>query len=177
MQRLFHLEQPLGLLHRDALDWNPGPHRHDLGDVLVGHLGPFGALLLVPAILELVDLLAELDLAVAQLRRELVLLRRDRRFFLVLNGLEPPRGLLQGRRRGRLLQPDPRRRFVDQVDRLIRKKTVGNVPRGELGRRPKGVVGNLEVVMLFVAVLDPAQDLDRFVDRRLVDLDRLESAL
>ena len=40
VQRLFHLEELLGLLLGEPADRDPGPHRDDLGDVLVGDLGP-----------------------------------------------------------------------------------------------------------------------------------------
>ena len=39
VQRLLHLQQALGFLLGDARDRDAGPHRHDLGDVLVGDLG------------------------------------------------------------------------------------------------------------------------------------------
>ena len=39
VERVLHLQQALRLLLRDARDRDAGPHRHDLGDVLLGHLG------------------------------------------------------------------------------------------------------------------------------------------
>ncbi len=39
VQRLFHLQQPLGLLAREPRHRDASPHRHDLRDVLFGDVG------------------------------------------------------------------------------------------------------------------------------------------
>ena len=39
VERVLHVQQALRLLLRDAGDGDAGPHRHDLGDVLLGDLG------------------------------------------------------------------------------------------------------------------------------------------
>ena len=89
----------------------------------------------------------------------------------------PAQRLLERGRGGRLLQPDAARGLVDQVDRLVGQEAVGDVARAELGRGLDRLVGDLELVVRLVAVLDAAQDLDRLLDRGLLDLDRLEAAL
>ena len=126
---------------------------------------------------QFVDSLAQLQLAVAQLSGELVLLRADGRFLLALHRLEAPDGLLQRRRRSCLLETHPRGRLVDEVDRLVGQEPVGDVASGQLGRGLQRLVGDHQLVVLLVALLDAAQDLDRLLDRRLVDLDGLEASL
>ena len=82
------------------------------------------------------------------------------------------------RRRGRCdAQPDARPGLVDQVDRLVRQEAVGDVAGAELGGGAERLVGDLELVVLLVALADAAQDLDRLLDARLVDHHRLEAAL
>ena len=47
---------------------------------------------------------------------------------------------------------------------------------GELGRRDQGRVLDLDLVVDLVPLLQPAEDRDRVLDRRLADEDRLEPA-
>ncbi len=54
VQRVLHLQQPLGLLLGDARDRDAGPQRHDLGDVLVGHLWRLGGQRGLPVAAQLV---------------------------------------------------------------------------------------------------------------------------
>ena len=51
VERVLHVEQALGLLGADADDRDPGPHAHDLGDVLVGDDRRLLGLVLVPVFL------------------------------------------------------------------------------------------------------------------------------
>ena len=55
VQRVLHVQQPLGLLLGDARDRDAGPHRHDLGDVLFGDLGGVSAWRVLPVAAQLVD--------------------------------------------------------------------------------------------------------------------------
>src|SRR4029079_8717364 len=67
--------------------------------------------------------------------------------------------------------------LVDQVDRLVRQLALRDVtaaePRGGDQRR----VANADAVMDLVLLLEPAQDRDRVIERRLLDHHRLEPAL
>ena len=69
---------------------------------------------------------------------------------------------------------EPGRRLVDQIDRLVRQKTVGDVAvrqgRGGNDRR----VGDPHPVMLLVFLLQPTQDRNRILDGRLGDEHGLE---
>ena len=67
--------------------------------------------------------------------------------------------------------------FVDEVDRLVGQEAVGDVAVGEAHRRLDGVLGDDDVVMRLVFVLDAAQDGDGIVKRGFGDDDGGEAAL
>ena len=73
------------------------------------------------------------------------------------------------------LHLQPRRRLVDEVDRLVGQEAVGDVAVGQRGGRDQRAVGDADAVMLFVLVLEAAQDRDGVLDRRLGHEDRLEA--
>ena len=73
------------------------------------------------------------------------------------------------------LHLQPRRRLVDQVDRLVGQEAVGDVAMRQRRRGDDRGVGDAHAVMLLVLVLQAAQDRDRVLDARLVDEDRLEA--
>ena len=54
------------------------------------------------------------------------------------------------------LHLDPRSGFVDQVDRLVGKETIGDVAMGEFSRRDNRRVGDLDAMMNLVALLQSA---------------------
>ena len=75
------------------------------------------------------------------------------------------------------LDAQPRRGFVDEVDGLVGELAAGDVAIGEhRGGDERGVLDAHAVVHL-VALLQPAQDRDRVLDRRLADVHLLEAAL
>ena len=74
-------------------------------------------------------------------------------------------------------QADPAGGLVDQVDGLVGQVAVGDVADREVRCGVDGVVGDADLVMLLVALADALQDLDRLLERRLVDHDRLEASL
>ena len=73
------------------------------------------------------------------------------------------------------LHPQPARRLVDQVDRLVGQKAVGDVAVGERRGRDDGVVGDGDAVMNLVLLLEAAQDGYRVLDRGLRHVDGLEA--
>ena len=71
----------------------------------------------------------------------------------------------------------PRRRLVDEVDGLVRQEPVRDVAvREHRGRHQRRVL-DPDAVMDLVALLEPAEDRDRVLDRGLVDHDGLEPPL
>src|SRR4030095_7663638 len=69
------------------------------------------------------------------------------------------------------------RRLCDEVDRLVGQEAIGDVAvRERRGRDERGVLDPHAVVDL-AALLEPAQDRDRVLDRRLADEHGLETAL
>ena len=126
---------------------------------------------------QLVDVLAGGRLGLAQRRRLLVLLGVDRRVLLLGDPLEVLlRGAQLGRRRG-VAQAHAARGLVDQVDRLVGQEAVGDVADREVRGGLHRVVGDLDLVVLLVALADALEDLDRLLERRLLDHDRLEAPL
>ena len=73
--------------------------------------------------------------------------------------------------------PQPRRRLVDEVDRLVRQEPVGDVAVGQgRGGDERGVL-DADAVVHLVAFLESAQNGDGGLDGRLVHFHRLETAL
>ncbi len=94
--------------------------------------------------------------------------RRDRRFDLLFGD--------QLAALGRRQQHLGRTGLVDHVDRLVRQLAVGNVAGRQLDGRLDRLVRVAQVVVLFEIGLQALHDLDRIIDRRLVDVDLLEAA-
>ena len=110
VEGLLHVEQALGLLLGDAGDRDAGPHRDDLGDLLLVDRRLVADDLGLPLGAERIDRLAGGRLGLAQRRGLLVFLVVDRRVLLLGDPLEVLLGLAQGGRRRRVAQPDARRR-------------------------------------------------------------------
>ncbi len=143
------------LEHRDA-----GPHRDDVGDLLLADRGALAALAGLPGVLELALLVREAPLLVAQVRGLLELLRLDRGLLLAPRLLDLLLELPVDGRGGHRLDAHARRGLVDQVDRLVGQEAVGDVAVGQLGRRLERLVGDLDLVVRLVAVAQALEDLD-----------------
>ena len=90
---------------------------------------------------------------------------------------DAPVDLVDLDRRGLDLHLQAGGRLVDQVDRLVGQEAVGDVAVGEGCRGDDRGVGDVDSVVVFVALLEPAQDRDRVGHVGLADEDRLEPAL
>src|ERR1035441_2668274 len=177
VQFVLHAHQLLGLGLGQLEDGDAGPHRDDVGDLLLADRGTLAGLARFPCLLELAFLIRELALLVAQGSRLLELLGLDRRLLLAAGGLDFGLQLAVGRRGGHRLDAHPRGGLVDQVDRLVGQEAVGDVAAGQFAGGAQRLVGDLDLVVLLVAVAQAAQDLDGLVDRGLIDGDLLEAAL
>ncbi len=76
-----------------------------------------------------------------------------------------------------MAEADAARRLVDEVDRLVREVAVGDVADRQVDGRLDGLVRDLDLVVLLVALPDPEQDLDGLLEGRLLHHDRLETPL
>src|SRR5581483_1072536 len=177
VQRLLHAEELLRLFLGEAADRDSGPHRDDLGDVLVGHLGTLLRLREDPIGLRLVELVLLRALLLAERRGELVLLRLHGRFLLGDDLVELLLGFLHVGRQRRVAQADAARGLVHEVDGLVRQEAIGDVACRELGRRLHRVVADGDLVVVFVARADAHEDRLRLLDRGLLDHHGLEAAL
>src|SRR3954449_3772881 len=110
------------LEHRDA-----GPHRDDVGDLLLADRGTLSALAGLPGVLQLALAIRELALRVPQRRGLLELLRLDRGLLLAPRRLDLLLELPVHGRGGHRLDAHARRGLVDQVDRLVGQEAVGDV--------------------------------------------------
>ena len=155
------------LEHRDA-----GPHRDDVGDLLLADRRALVlALAALPLLLELALLVGELALLVAQVGGLLELLRLDRGLLGAPRVLDLLLELAVDRRGGHRLDAHARRGLVDEVDGLVGQLAVGDVAVGQLGGRLERLVGDLDLVVALVAVAQALEDLHGLLGRRLVDAD------
>src|SRR5581483_8912321 len=138
---------------------------------------PIDGLAGFPRLLELAFLVRQLALLVAQRRGLLELLRLDRGLLLAPRLLDFVLQLAVRGRGGHRLDAHAGRGLVDQVDRLVGQEAVGDVAGGQFAGRLQGLVGDLHLVVLLVAVAQAREDLDGLVDRRLVHADLLEAPL
>ncbi len=151
-----------GLLH-------PLLHLADLRDVL---------LLLLPVDLHARGLFAQfgdvaLDLVEAFLRGLVMLLGQGLPFDLELDDGAFDLVDLGGHRID--LDAQARGRLVHQVDGLVGKEAIGDVPVRKGGRGHDGSILDAHAVMDFVALLETAQDGDGLFDRRLIGEHGLEA--
>src|ERR1700757_1400434 len=126
---------------------------------------------------ELALALGQPALLVTQVGRLLELLGLDRLLLGPPGLLDLVLELAVDRRRGHRLDPHPGCGLVDEVDRLIRQEPVGDVAVGQVGRRLQRLVGDVDLVVLLVAIAEALQDLDRLLRGRLIDRDLLEAPL
>ncbi len=73
------------------------------------------------------------------------------------------------------LHADARRGLIDQVDGLVRQLAIGDVAVRERGRGHDRRIGDLDLVVHLVALLQAAQYRDRVLHRRLIDQHGLEA--
>ena len=128
---------------------------------------------LVELVLEIAKLLAQLGKAVAA---ELVVLLFQRHFLdFELHDLAADAVKLF--RHGVDLRADLRARLIDKVNGLVGEEPVGDIPVGQRRGGDKGAVVDAHAVVDLVALFQTAENGDRVLDRRLIDLHGLEAAL
>ena len=180
VQELLHLEQSRRLVALEPLDRHAGPHADHLGDIFLGDIWPLGAGRLAAdahLALDLGDPREHALFFVLQVGGQLILLIFDRGLALLAQRLQAAQRIAQRGRGGRAGHAHARRRLVDQVDRLVGQEAVGHIARREMRGGLDRVVGDLELMEIFVAALDAAQNFDRLLFGRLIDHHRLEAPL
>ena len=177
VELFLHAHQLRGLGLGQLEDRDAGPHRDDVGDLLLADRRTLGRLAGLPLLRELALLLRQPTLLVAQVRGLLELLRLDRVLLGAARLLDLVLELAVHGRRGHRLDPHPRRGLVDQVDRLVGQEAVGDVAVGQVGGRLERLVGDVDLVVLLVAVAQALEDLHGLLGRRLIDRDLLEAPL
>ena len=72
------------------------------------------------------------------------------------------------------LNPQPRRRFVDKINSLVRQETIADITMRQRRGADDRAVGNTHAVVHFVAFFEAAKNCDGVFDGRLADIDLLE---
>ncbi len=83
----------------------------------------------------------------------ILLLLQRRLFNLQLH--QPPRDCIQLGGHGIDFGADRRASLIDQIDRLVGQKTVGNITMTQLGRRNQGIILNPHPVIDFETLFQP----------------------
>ena len=169
VQLLLHAQELGRLLLLDRGDGDARPLRHHVVDVALGD-GVRARAAHVPVLADDLEVLALRDLLVPEERAAEALAPVHDHAYLA----RELRRLLQGRR---VTELHPAPRLVEEVDGLVGQEAVGDIAARLVDGGFEGGVLVRDVVELLVAVLDPAQDLDRLLLGRGGDLHRLEAPL
>ena len=172
-----HPQQALGfffgeLEHRDA-----GGGGEHFGDDLLVHLGDDVEIAGFPFLLALRFGCDEFLLFVAQASGLLEVLGVDGGLFIAAHIGDPVVELPQVRRGGHPADAQAGAGLVDEVDGLVRQVPVVDVAVSHGGRCHQCAIGDGDLVVGLVAIPQALENLDGLRERRLVDLDRLETAL
>ena len=177
VQLVFHAQQAVGFLlgeleHRDAR-----PVCEHLGDLVLADLRDLLQVAGLPLLFLLGALLVQLALGLAQAGGLLEVLGVNRRFLLGADLRDAVIDVAQPLRRGHALDAHAGAGLVQEVDCLIRQEAVVDVAVRQACGRLERLVRVGDAVVRLVLVAQAAENLHGVVERRLIDLDRLEAAL
>ncbi len=175
VEGLLHAQQPLALVLRQALDRNARP-AGDYGGNVPFHHGPVLGTALAPPVPFQFHLLPVVFLNVPEFRRRLIVLLRNGGVLVLHQGVDLLFQALHLLGGFLLLHADPGRGLIHQVNGLVRKEAVVDIPGGQGHRRLQGLVGDFQFVVLFIPLPQALQDLQAGLLGRLPHLDRLEAA-
>ena len=177
MERVLHVEQPLGFLFGETMHGNTGPHRQHLSDLIFVDDRRVTLAGRCRLDLELGTIGDEDPLLVPQLGGPLELLGVNR-LPLVRSELgDAVVDVADVRRQVDALEAHPAPRLIDQVDRLVREEPIRDVAVCQIRRIHQGLLGEVHLVVVLVGLTEPFENQNRVGHARLVDLDRLETAL
>ncbi len=172
-----HVHQVGLLVALEGLHGNARPAGHHVLDVLLSHLGEAGVVLLRQLAAVLLELLAELQLPLAQEDGLFEIATQDRLVHLVD---DPVQLLFVGLALGILAagphaQLHPGAGLVQQVDGLVGQEAVGDVAVGQVDRGLHGLLGVAHPVEQLVAAADALDDAQALGLVRGVHRHRLEA--
>ena len=177
MQHILQVEQTFLLAlrhfrHRDAC-----PAGDNRRHVVLRHGQLHLRLALVPRFALLVDFGLQAAFLVAQAGGSFVVLMRDGFLLVRQHFLQRQLLLAHVRRRGVRLNAHARTRLVHQVNRLVGQIAVGNVAVRQGDGGFERLVGDVQLMVLFVPFAQTMQDGECLLGRRFTDMHRLEAAL
>jgi len=175
VQLLLHAQQFGRFPFQHGVDRDAGPAGHHGRDVLcLDHLVQPGRL--APGRVTDLVLPGQLEPLALELGRARIVVGREGRVLVGLERHQPFLDLLERRRYGVQRHAQAGSGFVHQVDGFVRQPPVGDIAVRESGRGHQRLVGEGDLVVLFVAVAHAAQDLDGVIHRGLIHVDRRKPA-
>ena len=146
-------------------------------NVLLVHDDAFFLALRAPIAQERLQFFLRLFFPVAHLRRALEILILDGFFFFAFDLLDFGFERFAFRRARHRADARARTGLIQNVNRLVRQKPVGDVTVGKFHGSLNRLVRELGPVMLLVFVAHTFENRDRILNRRRVHLHRLKTAL
>ena len=169
------MEEALRFRFRNLLDRDACPHGYDVGNVVFRNDELFIVVLLL-FFLKGRDFRRYFLAGIAEGRAFFKVFASQGRFFFFIDVGQFLFQVLEFVRRRIDLHADAGRRFVHDVDGLVRQVAVGNVSRRQFDRSLYSFVGDAGLVEGFVAVAQAEEDSHGVVFRRFADQDGLEAA-
>ena len=177
VQLLFHVEQAGRFLLRQLQHGDAGPVRQDLSDLVLAHLGDFLQVTGAPLLFLLGALLAQLALVIAQAGGLFEVLGIDSRFLFPANLGNAVIDLAQALRGGHALDAHAGTGLIEEVDGLVRQEAVIDVAVRQLRGGVQRLIGVGHAVVRLVLIAQALQDEEGVIQRRFIDLHRLETTL
>ena len=176
MQLLLDAQQFLLLVFLDRGDRDAGPARHDFLDVFARD-DAGGGIIQLQALAQLAQIIFFFAFLFGIETRFFKLMIGDGRFHAVGDEFHPLLhfGYFVGKRG--LAQLDTRAGFIDEVDGLVRKETIGDVAAGKIDGVLNRFVGIADGMEFFVTLADTLQNPNGFLFRGAIHLHGLEAAL
>ena len=173
---LFHGQKLLRLALFHALEGYPRPFGDDLQDIVFIHPHPLLFAICLPGAQDRLQFFFGVLFLVPHRGGALKILLFDRPLLAGLDLFNLHLELLHVRRPGH--GPDARAgtRLVHDVDGLVRQEATGDVAVRQADRRFQRLVGQIDLMMLFVFRAKTLEDEDGLVDGGGLHLDRLEPA-
>ena len=164
LQHTIHGSQPHALRLVDLLHGNSSHERHHIGHILC-HRQPLLVVIVDPALVELLQLLVQLRLAVAVAGCQLKVLIPHGVLLLGLYVLE---FLLQVENLGRhtgMTQVHTRANLVERVDGLVGEEAVGGITLCQFDTSVDGLITIFHMVVVLVSAFDVTQNLQGLLCR------------